>query len=59
MKSGTAKVQCSCEHQFQDQQYGKNVRIANTTSKQPSQDKIEVRCTVCSRLHTVPVTKVS
>lgn len=51
--SKITKVQCKCTHEFQDQQYGKNVRIANATEKQPSQDKVEVRCTVCKTLHTV------
>jgi hypothetical protein len=57
MKNGTALVQCTCAHEFQDKTYGKQVRVANATSKQ-DKDYIDVRCTVCSRIHRVTPAKV-
>lgn len=59
MKQGTAKVQCFCQHVWQDKQYGKNVRVANTTAREPSGTTSEVRCTVCGKLHTVDKGKVT
>lgn len=53
MAKTTAKVNCSCEHIQQDKMYGKNVRIANITQKRPAAGSVEVRCTVCSKKHTV------
>ena len=58
MKNGTAKVQCLCEHDFQDKAYGKNVRIANSTAKTPDTNRTEVRCTVCKKLHVVTNDKI-
>jgi len=57
MKNGTARVLCTCEHEFQDKKYGKNVRVANATSRQDS-TFVEVRCTVCSKVHRVNPSKV-
>lgn len=57
MKSGTARVQCKCPHDFQDAQYGKNMRVANATAKQ-DKDTVEVRCTVCSAAHRVNINRV-
>lgn len=57
MKNGTARVLCNCENAFQDKQYGKGVRVANTTAKQDT-SSAEVRCTVCGKLHRVPMEKV-
>jgi len=54
MKNGTVKVQCNCAHEFQDKEHGKNIRVANATKKQ-DQQRADVRCTVCSRIHTVSV----
>jgi hypothetical protein len=53
MATPTYKVQCNCNHEFQDKTYGNKVRIATPTARQPSQDTIEVRCTVCSKPQTV------
>lgn len=45
----TAIVKCKCTHEFQDKKYGPQHRVANTTAKGggPTDDTIEVRCTVC------------
>jgi hypothetical protein len=52
MKSGTAKVNCVCKHEYQDKEHGAGVRIANATQK--ATDKtVDVRCTVCGKIHTV------
>ena len=59
MKQGTAKVLCTCENNFQDKTYGKNVRVANTTTRQPDISHIYVRCTVCSKEHSVFLSKVN
>lgn len=60
----TARVQCSCTGpaaQFQDQRYGKNIRIANlvTKSKKGGSSSVDVKCTVCNKEHTVPESRVS
>ena len=47
------KVLCNCSHPFQEILYGKNTRIANPTSKQHPDGTIEVRCTVCNKIHRV------
>jgi len=57
MKQGVAKVACTCEHQAQDKLHGRGVRVANTTAKQ-DQSVVEVRCTVCKRLHRVSTAQV-
>lgn len=49
-----ARVVCTCTNKFQDQTYGPQVRIANLTQKGgTTEDKRVVRCTVCSKEHTV------
>ena len=57
MKNGITRVQCTCTHEQQDKLYGKQVRIANATAKQ-DKDFVEVRCTVCSRIHRTTQDKV-
>jgi redox-regulated HSP33 family molecular chaperone len=57
MKNGTARVSCTCSHEQQDKLYGKGIRVANATSKQDT-TSIEVRCTVCGKLHRVSLEKV-
>ena len=52
MKNGTARVVCTCEHVAQDKLHGRNVRVANATAKQES-TFVEVRCTVCKKVHRV------
>ena len=32
--ASTAKVNCTCSHEVQDNLYGKGVRVANATEKQ-------------------------
>ena len=50
----TYRVKCSCEHKFQDERYGKGVRVANPMAyKDPKSKDIQVRCTVCSKVHMV------
>ena len=45
----TKIVKCTCEHKFQDKQYGKGNRLAN----QITRDKMPMwRCTVCQREHS-------
>lgn len=54
-----ARVSCSCNHEFQDKAYGRNVRVTNLTQKGTgSSDKAVVRCTVCSREHTINQTQL-
>lgn len=55
--SGTTKVNCTCKHEYQDKTYGPGVRIANGTAKGTDTTR-EVRCTVCSKMHTVHRGKV-
>ena len=50
--SGTAKVVCTCEHEQQDKLHGKSVRVANATQR-TNENQVEVRCTVCKRIHKV------
>ena len=52
MKNGTAKVACSCKHTDQDRMHGQGMRVANATTKQ-DKDYVDVRCTVCTRIHRV------
>lgn len=37
---------CDCEHEYQDQKYGKQRRLHNCCTK----DKTKCRCTVCSKI---------
>lgn len=40
----TKELKCNCEHKFQDETYGKYIRVHN----QAGSDKdIKYRCTVC------------
>lgn len=57
MKFGTARVQCSCVSEQQDKICGKGIRVANATAKQDS-TFVEVRCTVCNKIHRVSPEKV-
>lgn len=51
-----ARVKCTCSHEFQDQKYGDKVRVANLTQKGTGNIATRtVRCTVCSKEHTVSV----
>lgn len=46
----TVKHSCTCHHEYQDLLYGKGKRVMNSTAKQ-DKDYMEVRCTVCSKVH--------
>lgn len=56
--SGTAKVPCKCNHEYQDRAYGKGVRVANATQKGDA-TSVDVRCTVCSTLHRVSKSRIN
>ena len=60
MKNGTAHVACKCQHKFQDDTYGKGVRVANTLAKKQGDksDAIDVRCTVCAAIHHIKESEV-
>lgn len=47
------KILCKCNHEFQNQTLGKQVRYANPTSKLYPDGTIDVRCTVCNAIHKV------
>lgn len=40
-----AILPCSCKHEFQDQRYGRGMRVANPSRKSPPM----WRCTVCGK----------
>lgn len=42
------KSTCSCKHDYQDEKYGKAIRIFNPTGKDN-----EYRCTVCGNVKTI------
>ena len=49
-----ARVRCLCKHEQQDRMYGEQVRVANLTQKGTGNVATRiVRCTVCSKEHTV------
>lgn len=46
-------VNCNCNNEFQDKQYGKSVRVATPVNKSRKAGKLsEVRCTVCGKTHS-------
>ena len=47
-------VSCTCEHKYQDDEYGKGRRQANPTSKEPA----TFRCTVCGSEHALRSNKI-
>lgn len=57
MAHGTTRQKCKCTHEYQDQKYGKGVRVMNATERQ-NENKIDVRCTVCNTVHTVNKSQV-
>lgn len=44
-------LECTCKHEFQDKQYGKNKRVMNEMTKAES----HYRCTVCKKERTKSV----
>lgn len=43
-----ALIQCTCTSKFQDERYGKNVRVHNQARNHPTKQG-GWRCTVCGR----------
>lgn len=43
----TKVIKCTCEHQFQDETYGKSFRLANMMGSVVP----KYRCTVCNKVH--------
>jgi hypothetical protein len=42
----TKVMSCNCKHEFQDNQYGKNMRVFNPIGKTQNDG---YRCTICGR----------
>jgi len=42
---------CSCKHEYQDKEYGKNNRVHNELAPKSGHPQ-EYRCTVCGRVRT-------
>ena len=47
-------LKCKCTHEFQDKQYGKNMRVFNPTGKD---GKSGYRCSVCGAKITYTLSK--
>lgn len=45
--NSTKRINCTCQHEYQDSKYGKGIRIANFAPK-----KNGFVCSVCSRVHS-------
>jgi hypothetical protein len=47
----TRVLECVCKHAFQDERYGKNMRLHNPKNHNPKKDKDgnKWRCTVCGK----------
>jgi hypothetical protein len=50
----TKIANCSCSHAFQDQEYGKGMRVFNTMAGKPGNG----RCTVCGQTKGIAPTVV-
>lgn len=46
----TKLLRCTCQHAYQDQQYGKGMRVHNEAKVENEQ--VTWRCTVCGAVHT-------
>ncbi len=46
--SQTKLIKCECKHEYQDQKYGKGIRLANKTKFVHVENEV-YRCTVCKR----------
>lgn len=57
MKNGTAHVQCSCKHEFQDKEYN-GLRVANSTQEKATDHTTIVCCTVCGKTQEVKDSQV-
>lgn len=51
-KKGTRIVKCDCPNPFQDQRYGKNMRVANHAPSKGAQVN-RYRCSSCLKEHQV------
>jgi hypothetical protein len=49
----TKIVKCTCEHKFQDKEYGKGMRATTPNNKAQAEKRFVVRCTVCGREHSL------
>ena len=45
----TKVLPCNCKHEFQEKEYGKNLRLHNVSG---DGKKNEARCTVCGTKHS-------
>lgn len=60
-----AKVYCNCTTgdaaKFQDQLYGKGIRVANLSTKSVKSNvsSVDVSCTVCGHKHMVSTTQLN
>ncbi len=54
MNNRIAHIHCGCKHEFQDDRYNKK-RVANLMDKSVKSgvNEVEVKCTVCSKIHRV------
>lgn len=43
--------ECVCENKFQDNEYGKQMRVMNFVAKSATATRKEYKCTVCERVH--------
>jgi hypothetical protein len=48
----TDRVRCNCKSEFQDETYGKGVRVATPCGSPPSSAR-SVRCTVCGKEYSI------
>lgn len=43
--------ECVCKSDFQDKEYGKQMRVMNFVAKSAIATRKEYRCSVCERVH--------
>ena len=53
----TQKVSCTCQNTFQDQTYGKGIRITTPCNNEQMKKNFVVRCTVCKKEHNLGMLK--
>lgn len=46
----TKIIKCNCEHKFQDETYGKYMRVHNSCGKIDNKTTIKYRCSVCNNI---------
>lgn len=54
MSKTIAHVPCTCKNEFQDKQH-RGRRVANLMNKsvKSGTNQVDVKCTVCSKIHTI------